>query len=351
MKESSTDDRWRESPRSRSLLPPVDALGVVGFVLLANGALFTSVAQGPAIRGLVGLPLLFLIPGYALVSTLFPGRGRSNVGRREERVVGGDVDQSMPPSPAVEWRKRLALSFGTSVGLQPLFAVALSLLGLEYTLEVLLMALSGFAVLFMAVAVVRRSLLPPDQRFRVPYDRWIAGVNHGLFVESSKVDVALNVGLAVVVVASLAGVGYAVTVPNNAETFTSATLLTENGQGELVASGYPDALDESGSQFVLRLENHEGEAVSYTVVSELQRVQSTDGAQQVGQRQEVLRTSTTIDDGASWTHPHTVEPSVAGDDLRLIYYVYRGEAPPNPSIESAHRYVHVWVDVPSSATG
>lgn len=349
MKESSTDDHWWERAGSRSLSLPVDALAVVGFVLLANGALFAPVAQGPVVRALVGLPLLFLIPGYALVSTLFPSCTRFDAGHRERQVIDSDADQSIPLNRTVDWRKRLALSFGTSVGLQPLFAVALSLLGLEYTLEVLSATLSGFAVLFMAVAVVRRSQLPPDQRFRVPYDRWIAEVNHGLFAESSNVDVALNVCLALVVLTSLAGVGYAVTVPNNAETFTSATLLTENEQGELVAGDYPDTLDGSGSQFVLRLGNHEGETVSYTVVGELQRVESTDGSQQVVQRQNVLRTSTTIDDEASWTHPHVVQPGLAGDDVRLIYYVYRGEAPADPSIESAHRYVHVWLDVPPSA--
>jgi len=139
-------------------------------------------------------------------------------------------------------------------------------------------------------------------------------------------------------------VGYAVAVPNNAESFTSATLLTETDQGEAVANGYPETLDES-EQFVLRLANHEGESRSYTVVAELQRVESADGSQRVAQRDEVVRTSTTVADGATWTHPHMVQPTVAGDDVRLIYYVYRGEAPSEPSVQSADRYVHVWLTV------
>jgi len=78
-------------------------------------------------------------------------------------------------------------------------------------------------------------------------------------------------------------------------------------------------------------------------VAELQRVESADGSQRVAQRDEVVRTSTTVADGATWTHPHMVQPTVAGDDVRLIYYVYRGEAPSEPSVQSADRYVHVWL--------
>jgi|AntDeeMinimDraft_5_1070356.scaffolds.fasta_scaffold00008_100 uncharacterized membrane protein len=348
MKEPSADDQWQGSATSHSPSLPVDALAVVVFVVLANGVLFTAVAQTTAIRALVGLPLLFFVPGYAVVSMLFPSDGRTTGNRQAGQHVGRGVGLATSRHRGIGWRERFALSFGTSVALQPLFAIALSLLGLAYTLGVLAATLSGFAVLFMIVAVARRNQLPPDRRFHLPYDRWIGAVHRGVSAESSGVDVALNVALALVVLTSLAGVGYAVAVPNNAESFTSATLLTETDQGELVANGYPETLDES-EQFVLRLANHEGESRSYTVVAELQRVESADGSQRVAQRDEVVRTSTTVADGATWTHPHMVQPTVAGDDVRLIYYVYRGEAPSEPSVQSADRYVHVWLTVPSSA--
>jgi len=56
--------------------------------------------------------------------------------------------------------------------------------------------------------------------------------------------------------------------------------------------------------------------------------------------------SMTVEAGASETYSHSVLPTMSGENLRLIYYVYLGEAPSEPSTESAHRHVHIWVDVP-----
>lgn len=337
MREPSTDDRLGRPLTGEAARLPFDAAAVGGFVLLANGVLLAPLDPGPAVSALFGLPLLFFLPGYAVVSVLFPAAAPSR-NRRSSDAAGIDV------------RERLALSVGASVGLLPVVALALSLIGVGYERGIVAAALGGVAVLAMALGVVRRRQLPAYMRFRVPYDDWLATVDDGLSA-GSRVDVAVNVVLALAVMGSVLGVGYVAAAPNNAETFTSVTVLSENEGGDLVAGGYPDPLAADGSEFVLRVRNAEGENAEYTVVGELQRVEPTSGAQRVVERQEVLRTSATVERGESWVRSNDVRPELSGEELRLIYHVYRGDAPAEPSTDTAYRYAHVWVDAGTDVTG
>lgn len=348
MKGPSTDDRpW--SPTSlRSVALPADVVGTVVAVVLATAVLRSPVAQWPAVRPLFGLPVLFFLPGYALVSALFPHRLADTAGGRLGTSPGGSLLSTVQ---RIGWRTRLVLAVGLSVALQPLVAVVLSVLGQQYTLASISTALGGVVALFAVVAVVRRNSLPSHERFRVPYRSLAGELADRLYRRPAPGDAVLNVALAAVVLVSLGGVGYAMTVPNNAETFTSTTLLTRTSGGDLVASDYPETLDASGEEFVLRLENNEQARTSYTVVGQLQRVRPGGAETQVRQRQTVLRTSTTLDSGASWTRSHTVAPAIGGENLRLVYYVYRGEAPESPTVDSAYRHVHVWVDAPPRPSG
>jgi len=203
MKEPSADDQWRgcdvslsvaprRRPRSRRVRRPT------------NGVLFTAVAQTTAIRALVGLRCSFSFPDTPSC------RCCSRATAERPETVKPDSTSAVasgwrrPVTRGIGWRERFAL-LRDERRLQPLFAIALSLLGLAYTLGVLAATLSGFAVLFMIVAVARRNQLPPDRRFHLPYDRWIGAVHRGVSAESSGVDVALNVALALVVLTSLAG--------------------------------------------------------------------------------------------------------------------------------------------------
>ena len=345
MTKSPTDgERWHRWVSVGGTLP-VDVTAVVAFLVVGNGVLYSPLAESVAVRALVGFPLLFFLPGYALVTGLFPGTEASGDSRLNWRAVG-DRSGSTLRDRGVDWRERLALSFASSIALLPLLALALSMAGASYGLAVLTPTLTGFVVLGMAVGVLRRRRLPPQQRFQIPYRKWASTVDEGLFGQRSALDAALNVALALIVLSTVAGVGYAVVTPNNGESYTSVSLLTQNAEGNLTASGYPDALHPSENQFVVRLENHEGASTGYTVVGELQRVRRSDGSVSVVRGSEVLRTSTTLAPGETWTGTHNVDPTLSGEDLRLVYYVYEGEAPADPSTESAYRYVNIWVDAP-----
>lgn len=54
---------------------------------------------------------------------------------------------------------------------------------------------------------------------------------------------------------------------------------------------------------------------------------------------------TTLADNETWTQQHSVAPTMTGERLRLTYLLYKGEAPPEPTVGGAYREVHLWVNV------
>ena len=85
-----------------------------------------------------------------------------------------------------------------------------------------------------------------------------------------------------------------------------------------------------------------GAYVSYTVVVQLERV-GADGA--VVDRIELDRLSATVAPGERWTRQHEVTPTTTGEDLRLSYLLFVGDAPADPTREDARHATHVWVTV------
>jgi uncharacterized membrane protein len=322
---------------------PGDIYAVTGYLVVANLLLLYALPPTAVVpRSLVGFPLLFFVPGYVLIAALFPARETT------ARLDGSHTSSSHPTQGdrrGLAWRERLALSFGSSVALLPLIGLAISLVGLDYGTATIVSATSFVCVLGLVPAVVYRSREPPSTRFYVPFDGWIATFKNSVF-RQNKWTAVVNVTLAVLVVATVIGVGYAMVVPNNAESFTSVSLLTTNDQGELVAANYPDTINESGAELTLELESAEESTTDYTVVAELQRVETSGASTTVIERAVVTRMETQLAPGESWTRQHTVEPELSGEDLRLIYYVYKGETPGEPSTESADDYVAIWVNVP-----
>jgi len=346
--ESPADEGWLRRWISIGAVLPADAVAVLGFVVVANGVFLAPVGS-IVLRALVGLPFLFFLPGYAIVAALFPERNSLKVTRLTGDVTGGEI-QSPQQERDVDWRARAALAFGTSVAVLPIFALALSLAGLSYRLTVVAPALSAVGLTGMAVAVVQRTRLPERRRFRIPYREWTETARRGLFGRESPLDAGINIALALVVVVSMAGIGFAVVVPNGGASYTSVSLLTANESGDLVTGDYPGTLDGSGSNFVLSVENEQGHPVTYEAVGELQRVRTDGSGLRVLTSREVLRTGATVKPGSMWQASHTVRPELSGEDLRLVYYLYRGEAPDDPSTRSAYRYVYIWIDAPPRQT-
>jgi uncharacterized membrane protein len=294
-----------------------------------------SAAQGYAgqssVQAVLGLGAMLIAPGYALVSLLFPRRA-SEAGLFEDR--GGRI------SPG----ERLVLAVGVSVCLVPLIGLGLILLSFGATTGLFQLSIGATTVILTFVAAGRRLGVPPAERFS-PL-RWVTDARSQVSPRSSGGLRALHVLLVLGLLVSGTGIGYAAMSAERGEQFTEFALVSESDSGELVASEYPSQIPLGSSATVqVTIGNHEGQELDYTVVVIAQRIE--DGT--VLSTARLDRFSTRVAAGETIERPHEIRPSLAGDNIRVSYLLYRDEAPvgANPRPENAYRRTHIWVDVTS----
>lgn len=190
-------------------------------------------------RQILGLVFVLFLPGYAATAALFP-----------------ENDQ-------IDGIERVALSFGLSIAIVPLIGLALNFTPFGIRLDPILASVSGFIVAASLVGWYRRMRLPVDERFAIVVDvrmDW-----KGMPI----VDRLLTIGIAVMLVASVVVLAWAITTPRVGETFTQLALLGPGG----MATDYPRNLTvgEDG-RVLLSVKSFEHEPVNYTVVIVLTNV-------------------------------------------------------------------------------
>ncbi|SFR74173.1 Uncharacterized membrane protein [Halogeometricum rufum] len=314
---------------------------VVATIALTAGAVFTVLNLEPVtLRAVLAGVLVLFLPGYALTTLVFPAakETRPGVGDLPSAFTGSETEHAGLP-----FFERLALGVGLSVALVPVFAWGLEVGGFEFTGPNVAAVCGTFAVVATVLGAVRRLRVAAETRYVPPV---------GVLVRYREVargrsdwDGALNVALAAVVVVATATVAFALISPASvgSASYTQVSLLTEQDDGSLVAGDYPQNLSvgESG-ELVLLVENFEQETTNYTVVVQLQRVESNGD---VVATNEIDRFSETLRAGDSWQLTHEVAPQISGENVRLAYLVYRGDAPQSPNVESSYRHVTLWMNV------
>ncbi|MFB6142866.1 MAG: DUF1616 domain-containing protein [Halorientalis sp.] len=317
--------------RLSGVLFPGDLVAVVIVALAVDRLVSVLPASGP-LRTAVGLPLLFFLPGYALVAALFPARAIGD-------ADGAGPDAGWVPVRGVDGVERIVLSVGLSAVVLPVLGLALSLTPDGLSPPTVVTTITGFVVVAAVVASVRRALVPADERFEVPVRRGCATVLDGL-VGVTRRETAVNVALAVSVTLTVVALGFAVAAPQSATHYTDLHLLTESSDGSLVAADYPTRLGGDAGPLIVGVENHEGTTRTYTVVVQLQRV-ADDG--RVVERRELTRFRPTVAPGETWRTRYRPPPAMSGRHLRLAYLLYRGDPPATPTVDDAYREVHLWV--------
>ena len=338
--------RFRLSPRSSGGRFPSDLAGVAALVALTVVAVFVPGVRESPVRLVLGLVFLLFLPGYALVSALFP----EEMTRTTDQRGGTGGESTVGLVPSVELVVRLALSFGTSVAIVSLVSLLLDASSREISLVSLVVSVGAFTLACALVAAFRRSAVPPERRFSVSFRRWFAGVWREAFHRRSGVDLALNVLLVASILLAATGVGYTMSTHGDGNQYTEFYLLTENESGELVADGYPNGSGETGS-LVVGVHNREHERVEYTVVVQSQRLagDAANGTSDltVENRTERRRFGVALEHNE--TARETVDiSSTSGDGLRRVaFLLYRGDPPESPRIGNAYRETHVWVNATS----
>ena len=307
---------------------------VVGYALAATLLLVTESVGGP-VRIAVAAPLVGFLPGYALLSALFPGTDGGE---------GGSLTTPRLQAAGLAWFERCSLSVPASLGLLPILAIALSGLGFPLTGAVVAVTLLAVVVAFAAVGLARRLRLADRPSYAPPFGRWAREVR-AKGIEADGVDATLNVALALAVLLAMGGLGYGLVAPDRGETFTETALLTQ-GEDELVAGGYPTAVaQDEAVPLTLSVENREGRPIDYTAVVAVERVRTDGEGVEVLEREVLERRSLAVPDGATRTAALDPAPGIVGDRLRLTVYVYRGEAPESPGPGTADDRLFLWIDV------
>lgn len=138
---SGEEDRDATRPAPQAPVRPVFGEFPLLLLLAAVGALVALLDAPVILRTLLGLPLILFIPGYALVSALFPS---------DEGLDGIE---------------RFALGFGLSLALIPLIALGIEYTPWRLTLGPILVGLLTATLFFSAIAVLRRARLPEGRRY------------------------------------------------------------------------------------------------------------------------------------------------------------------------------------------
>ncbi len=311
---------------------PTDLLGVAGFTVVAATLLAVGDLESPFVRVAIGFPLLFLAPGYATVSALFP---RSSPLEAGETAV---VQQTRDVSDV----ERAALSFGMSVALIPLLGLAIAATPWGFTQRTVVGAVGCFVLVGVALASVRRLRVPPSDRYQIDVSGRIAAVRAAILETDSSAQTTVNVILALSMVLALTTVGYALAAPQEGERYTSLQLLTEDDSGEFVASGYPSSIEPGESiPLVVALENDENRERSYTVVIQEQRLE--DG--EIVERTELQRLEYTLGDGETVRDERNVTPTAEDGTVRISVLLYADGVPETPTNENAYRHAYLWTDV------
>lgn len=317
-----------------------DLVLAAGVTVLAAAGVVLAVGSS---RALLGLVLVLFLPGYGLVSALFPaaspGGDPSGLPARTVRAARGQLT-------TVTLGERAALSVAASVALCVLYGFVLLAAGLPFGPVPVALVATVLTAAGLATGAVRRRRLPPDRRFRLPLGRWGNELVAGTVAADSPVDAAINTALLVTALVALATVSYGVVAPTGGTAYTGFSVLTESG-GDLVASGYPTTVNGTTEPVVLSVANHERERTSYTVVVELQRI-GPDGS--VSERAELRRVEATVDDGETWRERVGLRPALTGENLRVSFYLYSGDPPATPGADTAAEHLFIWVDVPPNAS-
>lgn len=302
-------------------------VGVILAYVLGCGLLFRWNGTN-AVTGAFTLPLALFVPGYCIVAAIYPETGAAGAG--------------------VDLVERAALSFGVSLAVLPLVGLGLGVSGVGLTAVPLLVTLAAISVVGLGVSAARRGRLPAGERFRLPVDRGFRRFTTTAFGNSPLHVSVLYVLLAAAVVLAVGMLGGALFFPDSGESYSGLAVVTEDENGSYVAGEYPDRLPANESRsLVAAVTNREGTETEYTLVVQLQRLEYAGGDARVLERTRVTERSRSLAADETWHAEHSVTAD-RGEDLRIVYLLYRGDAPEDATVDSAYRHADVRVDGPET---
>lgn len=315
---------------------PFDLLASMLIVIIMAGVL--DQGSGGVLQIVFGVLLIFFVPGYALVSALFPeSDGRPGTGQTEDVSIR---------TGTITLIERVVLSFGTSVVLSAVIGLVVSIVTPGFRPRWILIGVGSVTLVSVGVAVVRRLRVPSDRRFVVPYRPLLDATRVKFAQPESSVDAALTLVLVVGIVAAVAGVVSVVVVPPEQDSFTSLYLLSEDENGTPIAYDYPTEFVRGESKPVyVGIANNENRRMNYSVVVKLQHIQTRNGSTTVLEQRRLGGFRTRVEANRTTRIRYRLTPTLAGRNLRAVFLLYAGDPPAEPTVRNADEVVHLGLRV------
>jgi len=276
----------------------LDIILVAAITLLTVAFVLIPPLNKTFVRTILGILLVLFIPGYTLIAALFP--------------KWGDLD-------GIE---RAALSFGLSIAVTPLIGLALNYTPWGIRLDPILISLTIFTLAMCAIAFLRRSKLPDEERFFVPFGQFAKGIK-GSFKGESKTERILSIILIISIILAISTTAYIIVKPKQGEKFTEFYILGANG----TASNYPTNLTtgQNGSM-TIGVVNHEYTTQDYLLVVKINGT--------------ILKNQTmTLTNGQKMEIPYTFTAGSTGQKkLELLLYKL-------PNNQTEYRSLHLWMNI------
>lgn len=312
----------------------LDLAAVAGYVVLVTVAFAFAGDLPTAVAVPLALPVFLFAPGYAVVTAIAPGTANpTSADTPGDRLGVRQTHDGLSPL------ERVTLSVVASVAVVPLVAFALNFV-VGVALLSTLVGVAAVTVVAALVAAPRRNRPSPDAFAGAP-----GGSGSGRSLLDGVPTDAITLGCATIALLLLVS-SATMAMSGEEATGTEFYLVTETADGSYEASDYPTNLTAgSATEYALGIEQHSGDVREYTIVAQLEDRSGTGENATVDERRELDRFSATVEPGNATVETYDVTPTTAGDDLALTFLLYEGDAPEDPTRQSAHRVVHIPVDV------
>lgn len=286
---------------------PSDLLFVAGLVILTDIFVLIPALNESFIRTALSLPLVIFLPGYALISMLFPNK------------------------TGLEDMERIALSIGLSVAVVPLIGLGLNFTSWGIKEIPLLTSLSVFTLLLSGLAYVRRGRLPEDRKFEISFRASALDLMNGALEKpESKTEGILKIFLVIsfLVLIVVGTFGYVNLMPHKNEQFTEFYILGP----QRVADNYTtDYVNGGSGTYIIGITNNEYRTMNYTLEVRLENQSLPLPANLQTIR---LAHNTTLEE------PLVITPSIEGKNLKLEFLLFN-----ETEKETPYRDLRLWINV------
>lgn len=309
----------QRAAESRAREPSSVDLGVVlGWTVAAVIGSLVPPVQGTVLAFGLGIPLVLLLPGYAVLAAAFP-----------------DAADPTGSGARMDGRMRVGLALPVSLAIVPLGVGLLAWTPWGIGATGVVLVLAGVTIAGVVVAAVRRRRRPPDERAGWRQGRLNAMVRSGNRVDRTRAAGVVFLGTAILVATGT--MAFALAMPPADDGTAQFYVGTPTPEGDVVAGEYPREFTVGeGEPLVVAVEHDRPAEAAYAVVVTLEVVERPDGDPIVTERDELDRFETdTLERGESWAHEHEVVPDRSGEELRVVYLLYEGDAPDDPDPDTA----------------